>query len=105
MTGMAFFQFMATVCCALFAGAAVYVNFVEHPARMECGTELRRHCVSCQLSKSGGNAGFARCLRFGILGGCLVCWSEGLVADWRRAAWVGHTLYVVRYPAHEQQTP
>jgi uncharacterized membrane protein len=24
----------------LFAGAALYVSFVEHPARMECGTEL-----------------------------------------------------------------
>lgn len=33
-------QFLATLCCALFAGAAVYVTFVEHPARMECGTEL-----------------------------------------------------------------
>src|SRR5260370_3057422 len=34
------FGFMAALCCALFAGAALYVNLVEHPARMECGTEL-----------------------------------------------------------------
>ncbi len=34
------FGFMAAVCCGLFAGAALYVNLVEHPARMECGTEL-----------------------------------------------------------------
>jgi Domain of unknown function (DUF1772) len=33
-------QFVAMVACGLFAGAAVYINLVEHPARMECGTEL-----------------------------------------------------------------
>jgi uncharacterized membrane protein len=31
---------LATLCCGLFAGAAVYISLVEHPARMECGTEL-----------------------------------------------------------------
>jgi hypothetical protein len=34
------FQFAAILSCALFAGAALYVNVAEHPARMECGTEL-----------------------------------------------------------------
>lgn len=33
-------QFVSVLCCALFAGAAVYISLVEHPARMECGTEL-----------------------------------------------------------------
>ena len=32
--------FVAVLAAALFAGAAVYVSLVEHPARMECGTEL-----------------------------------------------------------------
>jgi uncharacterized membrane protein len=31
-------QFIATLACALFAGAAIYINLVEHPARMSCGT-------------------------------------------------------------------
>lgn len=33
-------QFLATLSCSLFAGTAVYINLVEHPARMECGTEI-----------------------------------------------------------------
>jgi len=33
-------QFVAVLSCALFAGAAIYINLVEHPARMGCGTEL-----------------------------------------------------------------
>jgi uncharacterized membrane protein len=33
-------QCLATLCTGLFAGAALYVSLVEHPARMECGTEL-----------------------------------------------------------------
>jgi uncharacterized membrane protein len=33
-------QFVAILSCALFTGAAAYVNLVEHPARMQCGTVL-----------------------------------------------------------------
>ncbi|GAB3390654.1 DUF1772 domain-containing protein [Azotobacter armeniacus] len=33
-------QFLATLCCTLFTGAAVYINLVEHPARMGCATEI-----------------------------------------------------------------
>jgi len=31
-------ELIATLCTGLFAGAAIYVNLVEHPARLECGT-------------------------------------------------------------------
>jgi hypothetical protein len=33
-------EFVAVLACSLFTGAAVYVTFVEHPARMECGVEI-----------------------------------------------------------------
>jgi hypothetical protein len=28
-------EFIAVLSCALFAGAAIYITFVEHPARMQ----------------------------------------------------------------------
>jgi len=31
---------VAIACSGLFAGAAIYINAVEHPARLSCGTEL-----------------------------------------------------------------
>jgi hypothetical protein len=33
-------EFVAVLACSLFAGAAVYLSLVEHPARMECGIEI-----------------------------------------------------------------
>src|SRR6266851_5291326 len=34
------FQFVAILAATFFSGAAIYVNLVEHPARMECGTDV-----------------------------------------------------------------
>jgi len=33
-------EFVAVLSCSLFTGASVYINLVEHPARMECGVEI-----------------------------------------------------------------
>ncbi len=33
-------ELVALLCTGLFAGAAIYITLVEHPARLECGTTL-----------------------------------------------------------------
>jgi hypothetical protein len=34
------FEIAATLCAAVFAGAALYISVVEHPARMAMGVDL-----------------------------------------------------------------
>lgn len=50
------FQFVAVLAILLFTGAALYINWVEHPARMECGPVLAATVLS-------------RCASFGTVGG------------------------------------
>jgi len=73
---------VAVLAAALFAGAAVYVSLVEHPARMECGAELaatefgpsyRRGAVmQASLAILGTVAGLGR---FAAGGGPLWLWG------------------------------
>jgi hypothetical protein len=66
---------LAILACSLFAGAAVYINVVEHPARLSCGTEVaarqwapsykRATVMQVSLALIATLAGFAEWLRGG----------------------------------------
>ena len=67
---------LAVGCCGLFAGAALYINLVEHPARMSCGADIalrewapsyrRAAVMQASLAVVGGVAG---ALAWAFLGG------------------------------------
>ncbi len=73
-------QFIATLSATLFAGAAIYINVVEHPARMSCNTKTaatvwapsykRATIMQASLAILGFSAGIAVWL---ISGGIMWC--------------------------------
>ena len=58
-------EFIAVLACALFSGASVYINLVEHPARMECGVEIA--ATEFSPSYRRGTIMQATCAAFGLL--------------------------------------
>jgi uncharacterized membrane protein len=68
------FELLATLCAGLFAGAAIYITFVEHPARLECGTEL----AAAEFGPSYRRATLmqASLAAVGLLA-ALVAWAQG----------------------------
>src|SRR6266853_770312 len=53
-------ELIATLCTGLFTGAAIYVNLVEHPARLEPGIGRRGQTVASELSPRYRDAGEPR---------------------------------------------
>jgi hypothetical protein len=95
-------EFIAVLSCALFAGAAVYINLVEHPARMQCGVELA--ATEFVPSYRRGTVMQATCAAVGLLSSLAAWLARGnrLVADCRSPSRLGHSVHVDRDLAHEQ---
>lgn len=72
-------QFLATLCSALFAGAAIYINVAEHPARMGCDT--RTAVTVWAPSYKRATVMQASLAVLGALAG-LAAWALGGVALW-----------------------
>ena len=71
---------VAVVCAGLFAGAAIYISAVEHPARLSCGNEVAlREFAPSYRRATVMQASLA-------IVGCLAgLWSAWVLGD----AWVG----------------
>jgi hypothetical protein len=72
-------EFIAVLSCALFTGAAVYINLVEHPARMQCGVELA--ATEFVPSYRRGTVMQATCAAVGLLSS-LAAWLAGATVWW-----------------------
>jgi len=72
-------EFIAVLACTLFTGAAVYINLVEHPARMQCGVEL----AATEFAPSYRRATVmqATCAAVGLLSS-LAAWLAGATVWW-----------------------
>ena len=67
-------EFIAVLACALFTGASVYITFIEHPARMQCGVELA--ATEFVPSYRRATVMQATCAAVGLLS-CVAAWLGG----------------------------
>src|SRR5215470_20083372 len=72
-------EFISVLACAFFTGAAIYITFIEHPARMQCGVEL----AATQFAPSYRRATVmqATCAAVGLLSSVAV-WLAGASIWW-----------------------
>jgi hypothetical protein len=94
-------EFVAVLSCSLFTGASVYINLVEHPARMQCGVEIaatefapsyRRATVLQATSAAVGLISFHR---------SMARWGNILVAGCWSHAGQCHPVHVACDSAHQ----
>jgi len=72
-------EFIAVLSCSLFTGAAVYINLVEHPARMQCGVEIA--ATEFPPSYCRATVMQATCAALGLLSS-VAAWLAGATLWW-----------------------
>ena len=72
-------EILSTLSAALFAGAATYINLVEHPARVECGADLA--LTEFRVSYRKGAVVMGSLLMLGFLSGTAV-WVISFYIGW-----------------------
>jgi hypothetical protein len=93
----------ATLCAGLFAGAALYITLVEHPARMECGVEIAvaefgpSYRRAARMQASLAAIGFLAALIASVVGRSVLVLLGGLLLG----SVIPFTLLVI-YPTNER---
>src|SRR4028119_685588 len=85
-------ELLATLSAGLFAGASVYINLVEHPARMQAGT----HVALAEFAPSYHRATVTQVSGEPGLSGC----AGGLEAQVRREVACRRWATCIGYPLH-----
>jgi hypothetical protein len=84
-------EILATLACGIFAGAAVYVNLVEQPARLSCGVSAA--ITEWRPSYKRGTAMQAPLATIGSILGFISWWLE------KDTAWlIGGTVFLAVVP-------
>lgn len=101
------FQFLATFCAALFSGAALYINLVEHPSRM--GLDTRAAATQWSPSYKRATWMQAPLALLSFLGGAVV-WLMGAGVGWLVAGLfiglvVPFTIIVIMPTNHKLMAP
>ena len=96
-------EFIATLASGLFAGAAIYINLVEHPANA-AGYPERSRAMGAELRTSHFDAGAARRDWSPECSGGMVDWRGNSVARRGSVAGSGGAVHVSRDHAHQPAT-
>jgi hypothetical protein len=101
------FAIIATLCAGLFAGAAIYVTAVEHPARLACGTALAIREFGPSYRR--GTIMQASLAALGLLAAIVAWWQTGhaalLLGGVSLGAVVPFTLLVILPTNHQLLEP
>ena len=85
------FRFVAVLCTGLFAGAAIYINVAEHPARLSIDDR-----GLLEQWKPSYKRGYAMQASLAVVSALLGFWTAWQTQDWRWA--LGGALMLANWP-------
>src|ERR1035438_2049758 len=94
-------RFVAILACSLFTGASVYINLVEHPARMEWGVEIAETDFAPSYRRATVMQANLRSLGSAVVSTACLAGGDILVAGCWSPSRQRYPVYAVRDPTHK----